>query len=144
MPTSYNVPLLTTVEKIERIITTLTDLDRKLAYLRADVADLETAGICTGSAAWRHDNGTAPKMYANHGMRQSCPVHGEPPANGRLRSYVGLDPARQAQARATMDRCRKKAELEQQIGHVEIQVSRIERAITNAYYAASNQQRWEW
>ncbi|MCP4539203.1 MAG: hypothetical protein GY832_18860 [Chloroflexi bacterium] len=135
---------LTTVEKMARITQALADLDRQLDTLRAQVAALDDAGVCTGTAWWRRDNGAAPKMYANHGVNQACPIHGTPEQEKRLRVYIGLDPDKQAQAQAAFERCEEKAALKQQIDRIEIKIGRIERAITNAYYAASNQQRWEW
>jgi hypothetical protein len=143
MQNSYETKTLTTAEKMERITQALADLDRQLADLHADIDALDAAGICTGRVVWRNENGRSGKMYANHG-KTPCPIHGKPPASGRLRAYVGLDPTRQAQARAAIERFVQKVALEKSINCVEIQVARIERAISNAYYAASNQQRWEW
>ena len=140
---TYTPKTFTTTEKMERIVAALADLGDQGTDLRAQIAALDKAGICTGRIYWRRENGNPPKLYVNHGAKQPCPIHGEPRANGRLRSYVGLDPDRQAQAEAAIERYKEKDALQDQISRVEVQISRIERAISNAYYAASNQQRWE-
>ncbi len=140
---TYTQKTLTTAEKMERITRALADLDQQIDDLHAQVAALDAAGTCTGRIQSRKDKGRTPKPYAQHNHNQSCPNHGTPKPGKRLRIYVGLDPHRQAEAQAAIDRYKQKAVLEQQIEQIEIKVSLIERAISNAYYAASNHQRWE-
>ena len=122
-------------EQLTTIAVVLDSLVEQVADLRAQGGELERAGICTGVVYWRKDNGT-PKLYVNHPKSKSCPVHGDPPANGRLRVYVGLGREEQERAMAAITRRRQKAELETQIAHLEAQRRLIEQAITAAWYAA--------
>lgn len=135
---------VTTDEKLAAIANALRNLDQQTAALRVQIAELDEAGICTGVVYWRRENGKPDRMYANHGINETCPLHGRPKPDKRLRTYVGPNPERQARIQAAMKRRREKLDLESAIRQTEIQRDRIERAITNAYYAASNQQRWEW
>ncbi len=146
MQTEYQTTstTVTTEEKLTAITATLESLDQQLSLVRAQITQLDENGICTGTVYWRRDDGKPPKLYANHSVNQTCPTHGQPSPDSRLRVYVGTDPERQAEVLAAMERCKEKSNLESAIRQIEIQHNRIERAITTAWRAATGQQRWEW
>jgi len=137
---------VTTEEKVTTILETLDRLDQQITDLHAQAADLERAGICTGSAHWRDANhdGRTPKLYALHRLDEACPLHGKPGSGQRLRVYIGTDPEKQNRVRAAIERREQKADLENQIRQIEIHRDRIERAIATAWRAATGSQGWEW
>jgi hypothetical protein len=61
--------------------TTLTD----------EIDRLTEEGLCNGHRYYRKLPSGGAALYANHTAGQSCPLHGQPPADGRLRAYAGLD-----------------------------------------------------
>jgi hypothetical protein len=74
----------------------------------------QLAGVtCTGHIWWRDKDTDKPKLYANHGIDQACPIHGLPQKGKRLRIYVGTDPDKQELALAQMRDETTRAELAQ-------------------------------
>lgn len=137
---TYEIQEATAAEKLVSIGEHLDVLADEIDALEAQIADLDEAGVCTGTDYWRE--GT--KLYANHGIDQACPIHGEPGSGKRLRVYVGMNQEAQQEALAAIARCRQKADLEVQIRHIEARRGRVERAIAEAWHAAAGTQRWEW
>jgi hypothetical protein len=143
---TYDIQETTTAEKLTSIAARLDALTDQIDALEAQVADLDEAGVCTGVPYWRDGTGGSrarPKLYANHGVDQACPIHGRPEPGKRLRTYVGADPEAQEEALAAIARYEQKADLETCIRHVEMQRGRVERAIAEAWRAATGKQRWE-
>ena len=139
---TYNEPEPTIIEKLAVIRQTLEKQNYAIHELQSQIADLDQAGTCTGVVHWRDKNGNR-KMYANHSVGESCPIHGEPKAGKRLRTYVGADPVKQDQVLAAIKRHAQTATLDQQIRTIRNQKSRIESAITCAWRHATRNQRWE-
>jgi len=75
---------------------------------------------CTGREWWRDANHPTktPKLYILHSIDQACPLHGEPSPGGRLRCYVGSDPAKIDEARAAMEREQKRRDLEHELSRL--------------------------
>jgi len=75
---------------------------------------------CTGREWWRdRDHPTkTPKLYILHSIDKACPLHGDPSPGGRLRCYVGSDPAKIAEARAAMAREQKRQDLEREVSRL--------------------------
>lgn len=136
---TYDIQEATTAEKLETISEHLDALTAQIDALDAQIANLDEAGVCTGTDYWRE--GT--KLYANHGIDQGCPIHGEPESGKRLRVYVGTNQEAQQETLAAIARYRQKADLESQIRQIEMQRGRVERSIADAWHAASGAQRWE-
>lgn len=136
---TYEIQEATAAEKLESIGEHLDMLADEIDALEAQIADLDEAGVCTGTDYWRE--GT--KLYANHGIDQACPIHGEPESSKRLRVYIGTNQEAQQEALAAIARCRQKADLEAQIRHIETRRGCVERAIAEAWHAAAGTQRWE-
>lgn len=137
---------VTIKEKLMTIIQHLQDQTRQIADLHIQIGDLEAAGTCTGTVHWR-DRDKAdrqPKLYAIHGVDNSCPMHGRPEHGKRLRAYVGADPEKQDHVLDAIERQKQKAHLESQIRQIEVQLRRVERAIDDAWRAATGVRRWEW
>jgi len=82
----------------------LEDTERELASLDGTT--------CTGRVTWRDKSAAQPKMIVTHSMDKPCPIHGQPPANGRLRTYVGTKADAQAEAEAAIEREEKRKRLE--------------------------------
>ena len=84
-----------------------------LDSLQAELDALDGT-TCTGREWWRdRDHATkTPKLYILHSIDTACPLHGEPSPGGRLRCYVGSDPAKIDDARAAMEREQKRRDLE--------------------------------
>ena len=74
-----------------------------LPRLRQEEKEL-AANHCNGTIYWRDSNTLNPKMYVNHSINTPCPIHGTPNPNGRLRTYIGTDPDKQAAACANIAR----------------------------------------
>lgn len=94
----------------------IADLER----WRQGLAALEPYS-CTGKEYWRdRDHPTrSPKLYIIHGIDETCPVHGTPPPGGRLRVYIGSDPAKISEARQFTRNQQRRQELQQRIKKVE-------------------------
>ena len=137
---TYEIQEATAAEKLASIAEHLDVLAGEIDTLKAQISDLDEAGVCTGTDYWR--DGT--KLYANHGINKTCPIHGTPEPGKRLRTYVGTDATTQAEVLAAMERCKEKSNLESTVRQIEIQHSRIERAVTTAWRIATGHQRWEW
>jgi len=136
--THANERSVTIKKKLEIIATALSSLDSHLDRLRRDVEKLDRAGVCTGVVHWRDvdvDNHLS-KLYANHGIGESCPLHGKPDSGKRLRIYVGADPEEQQKILAAMERHKQKLSLKKEIRQVEEQRDRIESRISDAYHTA--------
>lgn len=85
----------------------------ELEALGVELADLD-GRTCTGVEYWRREMGKPDRLYINHSVDAACSSHGKPSPGGRLRCYVGSDPARVEEARAAMAREARRAELERQ------------------------------
>lgn len=80
---------------------------------------------CTGNEHWRdkdHPTREA-KMQALHGLNESCPIHGTPKKDKRLRSYVGSDPDKVAGMREAWRLHIVRKELLAQQGHARTRLS---------------------
>lgn len=75
---------------------------QKLDEANQAIANL-AGNTCTGSIWWRDPNSDKPRMYINHRKDQVCPLHGMPNRGKRIRTYIGSDPDKQAEAHATLD-----------------------------------------
>jgi hypothetical protein len=62
---------------------------------------------CTGTLYMRDGK----YAYANHGVGQPCPIHGEPEPGHRIRKYIGSDSVRIAGLRQAIDRQRRYQQL---------------------------------
>lgn len=133
-------------EKLMTIIEYLQDQTQQIADLHIQIGDLEAAGTCTGTAHWRDRDrpNHQPKLYAIHGVDNSCPMHGKPKRGKRLRAYVGADPEKQDCALDAIERQKQKAHLESQIRQIEVRLQRVEHALDDTWRAATSAQRWEW
>lgn len=60
-----------------------------LDRLETEIALLEHRR-CTGKIYMRDGK----YAYANHGVDEACPIHGEPTPGGRIRKYIGSDHVR--------------------------------------------------
>jgi hypothetical protein len=141
---TYETEQVAISDKLVTIVERLAELDRHIDRLVTRVAALDEAGVCTGVAYWRDRDDSTPKLYANHGVGVSCPLHGEPEDGRRLRVYVGSDPEAQQEALAAIERRQQKARLEAQMRQLAMQQDRIEQAVTDAWRAAAGLQRHEW
>ena len=72
------------------LVARIQDLDLNLQVKRLELAALLMQPCCTGTAHWR-----ASTLYANHGIGQTCPMHGKPQPGKRLRVYVSKKPRKQ-------------------------------------------------
>jgi hypothetical protein len=81
---------------------------------------------CTGVEYWRdQDHPTrAAKLYVNHATDQACPVHGQPKLAGRLRVYVGADPAAIQDAQTAIQREKIRQEFAAQLDDLEDKIAR--------------------
>jgi len=104
----------------------------ELACLRADLAALD-GQTCTGVEYVRREAGKPDRLYMNHGTDQACPLHGKPEPGGRLRSYVGSDPDRIAEARAAMALEKRRADLEREVGTAERGLAACGNALRHFY-----------
>lgn len=84
-----------------------------LARIEGELAHLD-GHTCTGVEYWRREGGKPDRLYLNHSVDQACPLHGTPSPGGRLRSYVGSDPDRIAEARAALEREKTRHDLERE------------------------------
>jgi hypothetical protein len=98
-----SVPREKLTEAVDQIPTAVQDALDQLDHLTAVIEEIKARGICTGTVYWR-DQETNPKMYANHGTDQACPIHGTPESGSRLRVYVGTDEERQQRTLEAMQR----------------------------------------
>lgn len=62
--------------------------DRRNELTRKRIT-LQLEGVCNGTRYQRDLSGGGVALYANHASGSSCPLHGDPPMNNRLRVYVG-------------------------------------------------------
>jgi len=85
-----------------------------------------TNASCTGTLHWR-DPGGNPKLYIIHATGQACPLHGTPARGTRIRTYIGTNPAKQAEA--TDQVC-----AEATLRKLRARLARIERALSSASY----------
>ena len=85
-----------------------------LARVEEELADL-AGRTCTGRVTWRGKDTPTPKMVVTHSMKQSCPIHGDPPPNGRLRVYVGTKADAQAAAQAAIEREEQRKRLDRRV-----------------------------
>jgi len=99
----------------------------ELARLRADLAALD-GQTCTGREYWQRG-----RLYANHSINQACPVHGKPEPGGRLRCYVGSDPAHIERARAAMALETRRADLEREVRTAEHGLAAVGNALRHYY-----------
>ena len=85
-----------------------------------DELDALDGTTCTGREWWRDkDHATkTPKLYILHSIDKACPLHGDPSPGGRLRCYVGSDPAKIDEARAAMAREQKRRDLERELSRL--------------------------
>jgi hypothetical protein len=140
---TYETREVTISDKMVEIVERLAELDRQIDRLVTQVAALDDKGVCTGVAYWRDKDDSTPKLYANHGIDRACPIHGRPEAGKRLRTYVGSNPEAQREALDGIARCQKRTDLEDQIRRLSMERDRVERAVTEAWRAATGTQRWE-
>ena len=63
---------------------------------------------CTGTEHWRDANADhrKPKLYVIHPLNAVCPIHGDPKPGARIRTYIGTDPAKIADAQEAIARHR--------------------------------------
>ena len=87
----------------------VTDLER----IEGDLAHLD-GRTCTGVEYWRRETGKPDRLYMNHSVDAACPMHGNPAPGARVRSYVGSDPDRIAEAREALAREKTRHDLEQE------------------------------
>jgi len=88
--------------------------------LTGKLAALDGA-TCTGNEWWRdkaHPTKT-PKLYILHSVNAACPLHGEPSPGGRLRVYVGSDPAKIEAAREAIAREETRQEWERELAGIQ-------------------------
>ena len=104
--------------------------------LLLDLAALE--GItCTGVPHWR-DKGkpdATPKLYINHSIDQTCPIHGQPKQGKRLRVYIGTCPTNQRLAHEAIEREQERKTLEKQVRHMESLLTQARSDIKSALRA---------
>ena len=82
LPTHQNTTRQATIQ-ILNVTSEIMDLDRDLKIERLELTRLLMKPCCTGTAHWRQET-----LYANHGIGQTCPMHGDPGQGKRLRIYV--------------------------------------------------------
>jgi len=105
---------------VDRLLNLAAGCEEAIRQRAADLAHLqeELQGLdgrtCNGREWWRDkDKPTrAPKLYILHSVNQTCPVHGEPRQDDRLRVYVGSERARIREAREAIERERRRRELQ--------------------------------
>lgn len=78
------------------------DAKKKLAQVQEEIGKLD-GHTCTGAIWWRDPDSDKRRMYINHRKNESCPLHGTPERDKRLRIYIGSDPDKQAAARTLLD-----------------------------------------
>lgn len=112
----------------------ITHGETTLMALEERLAELE--GItCTGTPFWRdanHPTRTA-KFYANHGVNESCPLHGKPKEDKRLRVYVGTDARLIAEVQRAMTLDTERRELERQERNARNKIRRAERLLVDFF-----------
>jgi hypothetical protein len=115
--TYLNTPIAARVKELEATEQALADLN---------------GTTCTGNITWR-DKNHKPKMVITHPTGQSCPVHGDPPNNDRLRFYVGTKSAAQAQASAAIKRETERKRLESLASNLHRLLNETIRTLENLY-----------
>ena len=71
----------------------------RLSEIHAQIQAVQELPRCSGHSYYRDED----KLYANHGVGEDCPLHGEAEPGKRLRCYVGNDPDNQAEALRAME-----------------------------------------
>jgi hypothetical protein len=91
-------------------------LEAHLVTIQEQVADLEQAGVTEASPYWRKDKEGNPRiLYLIH-----------PSQNGqRKREYVGVDPAKQADALARVQRWEQRQRLLEQVNRLAARLDQI-------------------
>jgi len=97
---------------------------------------VQFAGVCNGRAYYRNiASGVA--LYANHPSGVSCPLHGPPPENGRLRVYIGKDSEPAAQeCLAAMNRLAELTRLQREQDRVKGLLDQFDRLINDLHREA--------
>lgn len=112
----------------------------------ARIADLEQANAaltevtknsCTGVEHWRDRDtpNATPKLYINHRTNQTCPIHGTPNENNRLRIYVGCDPEKITAALAAIALNRERVNLRHKETQTRNQLGRAAHLLRQVYIA---------
>lgn len=87
-------------------------ITQAIAERKAEVGKIEGliaeiyGSNCVGREWWRDKDveGKTSKLYINHSIDQSCPLHGVPDKGDRIRAYVGSDWGKIADVREAMDK----------------------------------------
>ena len=76
---------------------------------------------CTGREYWRDKDhpSKAAKLYINHLVDQTCPLHGSPAPGERLRIYIGANPGRITAALTAIERETKRREMAHRLHAIE-------------------------
>lgn len=117
----------TMMESIDSLTLAIATASRELDGIETELLALE-GNTCNGTIHWRTpSDGSARMMYANHRHGESCPLHGSPLlSNGRLRTYIGIKPARQEKIAQAM-------ELHKRFIHLRHQRTRLCAALNRTY-----------
>ncbi|MBA7542096.1 hypothetical protein ES705_34415 [subsurface metagenome] len=90
------------MEAVDRLTLAIATAAQELDGIESEILALD-GETCTGTVHWRTPPDGSELMYANHRHNQTCPLHGSPRQNSRLRVYVGKEPDRQAQVQHAME-----------------------------------------
>ena len=103
-----------TVQEIEALLELQFPVQLILANLRQIHGKLFALDnkTCTGTIHWRDKTSPTRKMMIIHRTGQACPLHGQPRTSSRVRSYIGTNSERQAEARAAIAALPVRAQLE--------------------------------
>jgi hypothetical protein len=115
---------------LQEIAQDLQSLQDHLAAIKDQIADLEQAGVTEASPYWRKDKEGNPRiLYLIH-----------PSQNGqRKREYVGVDPAKQADALARVQRWEQRQRLLEQANRLAARLDRIRHDVSAIQIAVTEE-----
>lgn len=115
------------IDNLTYVLNLIKFLPQALTYRVADRSNLQRqlaeldGRTCTGHTHWRDKDkpGKTAKLYVLHSTNQTCPVHGKPKPDGRLRWYVGNKPDKISEALAAIEREVLRLDLNRKLGDIE-------------------------
>ena len=124
--------------EVERRIAGLAESYRRhveeLEQVEAEIEQVSGQGVCNGTPTWRDAGHStrSPKLYIVHSINRSCPIHGQPDAGRRIRTYVGCDEERIAKALAAVERHERVETLRERARRIEARLDRAYQHILSA------------
>ena len=129
--------------EVERRIAGLAESYRRhadeLEQIETEIKQVAEQGICNGTPTWRDAGHStrSPKLYIVHGVGRACPIHGQPDAGRRIRTYVGCDEERIAKALAAVERHERVETLRERAKRIKARLDRAYQHILSAEHYLS-------